>query len=49
MENGPPEDPGGDAVCWLSRVCPDCGLFLEQPLPTVCPRCGATVPAEDAD
>lgn len=22
---------GGDPVCWLSRVCPECGRFIEDP------------------
>lgn len=34
----------GDPVCWLSRVCPECGLFLEDEPPTTCERCGAEVP-----
>ncbi|HEY3471139.1 MAG TPA: hypothetical protein VGL47_38805 [Amycolatopsis sp.] len=21
---------GGDPVCWLSRVCPECGQFIED-------------------
>jgi hypothetical protein len=39
--------PGGDPVCWLSRVCPECGLFVEGALPAVCARCGASVVAGD--
>jgi rubrerythrin len=35
-------DQGGDPACWLARVCPDCGRFVEE-LPTRCPRCGAEV------
>lgn len=35
----------GDPVCWLSRVCPECGLFLEDEPPTTCERCGAEVPS----
>lgn len=38
-------DAGGDPVCWLSRVCPECGLFVEG---TVCARCGATLPEDGA-
>jgi len=37
-------DLGGDPVCWLDRVCPECGLFLDdQVLENAagqCPRCG---------
>ncbi|MDG3012725.1 hypothetical protein G4X40_21535 [Rhodococcus sp. D2-41] len=36
-------DLGGDPVCWLDRVCPECGLFLPERPPTVCPRCDAQV------
>jgi hypothetical protein len=25
---GPPA--GGDPVCWLTRVCPECGRFIED-------------------
>ncbi|MGV9745255.1 hypothetical protein ACWDTG_10090 [Rhodococcus zopfii] len=34
-------DTGGDPVCWLDRVCPECGLFLED-ADEPCPRCGRT-------
>ncbi|WP_022901614.1 hypothetical protein [Humibacter albus] len=33
----------GDSVCWLERVCPDCGALIEERLPASCWRCGATV------
>lgn len=36
-------DVGGDPACWLDRVCPECGLFLPERPPTVCPRCAARV------
>lgn len=36
---GSGHDTGGDPVCWLDRVCPECGLFLEDP-DEACPRCG---------
>jgi rubrerythrin len=41
------DDLGGDPVCWLDRVCPDCGLFLEDTdaldhADEPCPRCGRT-------
>jgi ribosomal protein S27AE len=35
---------GGDPVCWLSRVCPECGLLAEQEQAKTCARCGATLP-----
>ncbi|MFC5929252.1 hypothetical protein [Cryobacterium melibiosiphilum] len=39
-----PDEPiGGDPVCWLERVCPDCGALVEAELPAECWRCGATV------
>ncbi|MFT7841208.1 hypothetical protein Q5530_34170 [Saccharothrix sp. BKS2] len=34
---------GGDPVCWLSRVCPECGLLADGEPPEVCPRCGAAL------
>ncbi|WP_318841917.1 hypothetical protein [Rhodococcus sp. Z13] len=34
-------DLGGDPVCWLHLVCPDCGAFRESP-DEPCPRCGST-------
>ena len=42
-------DEGGDPVCWLPRVCPECGLFATREPPTVCERCGAAIPAGDDD
>ncbi len=42
-------DEGGDPVCWLSRVCPECGLFLGNDSPAVCERCGAAVPAGEGE
>lgn len=37
----------GDPVCWLSRVCPECGLLVEGDPPAVCARCGAPLPADE--
>lgn len=34
---------GGDPVCWLEHVCPECGALVEAELPAVCWRCGAEV------
>ena len=31
---------GGDAACWLGRVCPDCGALNDAPGPEACWRCG---------
>ena len=36
---------GGDPVCWLGRVCPECGAFVEHGV--TCPRCGTRLPDED--
>lgn len=35
-----PGPEGGDPVCWLHRVCPECGAFADTAPPTVCHRCG---------
>lgn len=32
-------EPGGESVCWLDRVCPDCGALTDEEQ-TRCPRCG---------
>lgn len=45
----PGEQEGGDPVCWLPRVCPECGLYSEREPPTTCERCGATIPAGDEE
>jgi hypothetical protein len=37
---------GGDPVCWLDRVCPQCGAFRESPAPR-CVRCGTRFPGTD--
>ncbi len=34
---------GGEAVCWLDRVCPDCGA-LTSPDAEACWRCGIPTP-----
>ena len=39
----PDEVPSGDPACWLQQVCPECGAFVEAPLPTLCWRCGSEV------
>ena len=40
-ETRPPGDEGGDAACWLQRVCPECGRMAEEDPPTTCAACGA--------
>ncbi|HEX9995066.1 MAG TPA: hypothetical protein VGB14_19235 [Acidimicrobiales bacterium] len=35
----PPEEQGGDAACWLDRVCDACGRLVEEG--DTCPACGA--------
>jgi hypothetical protein len=39
--NGVPPDDGGDPVCWLDRVCPECGRLDDGEPPARCPGCGA--------
>jgi len=39
---------GGDPVCWLDRVCPQCGAFRETPAPR-CARCGTPFPGTGLD
>ncbi|WP_182359874.1 hypothetical protein [Tomitella gaofuii] len=36
---GDDEELGGDPACWLHRVCPECGLFIEDRSAGTCPRC----------
>jgi len=35
------EDIGGDPVCWLNRVCENCGRFVDDEFAEVCEHCGA--------
>ena len=28
---------GGDPACWLGRVCPECGQFLDEDVEHSCP------------
>ncbi|MET9612538.1 hypothetical protein [Kitasatospora indigofera] len=42
---GVPEPDGGEAACWLNRVCPECDAVLDSAPPAVCHRCGAEVRA----
>lgn len=34
----------GDPVCWLDRVCPDCGRLSDGRYVDACPECGADLP-----
>lgn len=36
-----PEDVGGDPVCWLNRVCENCGRFIGDEFADRCEHCGA--------
>ncbi|HEX6076037.1 MAG TPA: hypothetical protein VFZ32_12335 [Micromonosporaceae bacterium] len=38
-----PAEQGGASVCWLPRVCPECGRLADTEPPTRCPRCGAEI------
>ncbi len=38
-----PEREGGDPVCWLNRVCPECGRLADEEPPTHCSACGALI------
>jgi hypothetical protein len=42
-QDGPTEEIG-DPVCWLARVCPDCGRLSEDRSADVCANCGADLP-----
>jgi uncharacterized protein YeaO (DUF488 family) len=45
LDAGPGGERGGDAPCWLNRVCPECGSITDDEPPTRCPNCRAAVPA----
>jgi hypothetical protein len=34
------DEPGGDAVCWLHELCPECGAMPTSDQPDRCWRCG---------
>ncbi len=34
------DEPGGDAVCWLHELCPECGAMPTAEQPDRCWRCG---------
>jgi hypothetical protein len=35
---------GGDPACWLANVCPECGVYVDDPTLGVCPKCGGALP-----
>jgi rubrerythrin len=35
----------GDPACLLRRVCQACGSVADEDPPTLCPQCGAELPA----
>jgi hypothetical protein len=39
-------DMGGDPVCWLHRVCAECGRLADEDPPTRCANCGALLEAD---
>jgi rRNA maturation endonuclease Nob1 len=45
----PGPDEGGDAACWLSRVCPSCGRLADSNPPTECSSCGTEIPNDQVD
>lgn len=44
MSDGHDYTDGGDPVCWLNRVCDECGAFREDTGSPVCARCGTAFP-----
>jgi nitrile hydratase subunit beta len=36
----PADDAGGDPVCWLHELCPECGAVPDPQVPGRCWRCG---------
>ncbi len=43
----PGEDAGGDPVCWVHLLCPECGAVPDDPGQDRCERCGAELPVDD--
>lgn len=43
MDAAEEPDEGGDEVCWLNRVCPECGGLADEAPPVSCPRCGTVI------
>ncbi len=46
-ESRPAAEFGGDAACWLDRVCPGCGGLAEGAPSARCIRCGHDLPRRD--
>ncbi len=42
----PVADEGGEAACWLHRVCPACGAVPDGRAPAYCSRCGERLAAD---
>lgn len=40
---------GGDPVCWLERVCDECGAMREDMRAARCARCGTPFPGAGAE
>lgn len=49
QDGGGDGEPVGDPVCWLPRVCHECGAIADSDPPTTCPRCGTPITGEPAD
>jgi uncharacterized protein YeaO (DUF488 family) len=45
LDTDPGGKRGGDAPCWLNRVCPECGSIADEEPPARCPNCHAAIPA----
>ncbi len=46
-EGGPGEpEEGGEAACWLHRLCPECDAVQDEARPARCWRCGAILGGE---
>ena len=37
---------GGDPVCWMHLLCPECGRIADEEPPTRCGACGAVIPGD---
>ncbi|MGD0373515.1 MAG: hypothetical protein ABSB01_02855 [Streptosporangiaceae bacterium] len=40
------DDSAGDPVCWLRRVCPQCGALSDTDPPTDCRQCHTAMPGD---
>jgi hypothetical protein len=41
------DDEGGDSVCWLHLLCPQCGALVDEDPPTACARCCKRIESRD--